>query len=496
MSKDISDKHAELNKQKNEYRNLFELVPCLITVQDRDYNLLSYNREFEKKFGPCPGERCYKAYKGRDLKCVNCPVERTFEDGKSHVSEETGYNRDGSRAHWIVTTSPIHDDDGNVVAAMEVSLDITQRKNLEEKLAKSEQKYQAIFSNIPNAVFVLDADTLQILDCNDSVMEIYGFEPAELRGESFLELFKQEEQGGAEEHIRKHSVIDRTRHATKDGRLIFTTIRVSPMEYAGQRALLVTTSDITKRLETEQNLIQASKMATLGEMATGVAHEINQPLSVIKTVSSFLLKKMRRGQAIESESLDEMAREIDRYADRATKIINHLREFGRKPDMSLEAVNLNEVIDRSHEFFSQQLTLRGIEVVKNFDDSLPPIQGDQSRLEQVFINLLLNARDAIEDKYNGSDLDGPKRITITTGADGETIFARFEDTGDGIPESIKDKIFEPFFTTKKVGKGTGLGLSISYGIVQDCGGSIEVVEGRDSNTAFVLTFLPAGQSEG
>ena len=495
MSKDISDKHAELNKQKNEYRNLFELVPCLITVQDRDYKLLSYNREFADKFGPCPGEHCYKAYKGRESKCENCPVERTFADGKSHVSEETGYNRDGSKAHWIVTTSPIHDDKGNVVAAMEVSLDITQRKNLEEKLAKSEQKYQAIFSNIPNAVFVLDAENLQILDVNESVREIHGYEPEELRNQPFLKLFNKQERSTAEELIKKQAVIDRTRHRTKDGRMIFAAIRISPMEYAGQTALLVTTSDITKRLETEQNLIQASKMATLGEMATGVAHEINQPLSVIKTAGGFFLKKLRQNQQIEPETLQELAEEIDKYADRATKIINHLREFGRKPEMSLEPVDLNKVIERAYEFFSQQLTLRGIEVVMNFDNSLPYIQGDQGRLEQVFINLLLNARDAIEDKFNGSQLEGPKKITITTEMEGQTVFALFEDTGVGIPASIRDRIFEPFFTTKKVGKGTGLGLSISYGIVQDCGGTIQVVDGKESSTAFKISFLKSQQIE-
>jgi histidine kinase len=496
MSKDISDKHTELIRQKNEYRNLFELVPCLITVQDRNYRLLSYNRMFAEKFGPVPGEHCYRAYKGLDCKCKNCPVEKTFQDGKSHVSEETGYNKDGSRAHWIVTTSPIRDSEGNVVAAMEVSLDITRRKVLEEELAKSEHKYQAIFSSIPSAVFVLEADSLEIIDCNESVREIYGHEPHELLGTSFLELFKQDHRTQAEEHIKKQSVIDRTRNLTKDGRMIFSTIRVSPMEYAGETALLVTASDITKRLETEQNLIQASKMATLGEMATGVAHEINQPLSVIKTASSFFLKKLRHDQQIDPETLTKMTLEIDNYADRATRIINHLREFGRKPEMSLEPVDLNKVIKRAFDFFSQQFKLRGIEVVIDLGENLPLIQGDQSRLEQVFINLLLNARDAIEDHYNGDpEKDGPKKITISTGREGNAVSALVKDTGAGIPHSVRERIFEPFFTTKKVGKGTGLGLSISYGIVQDCGGAIALVDAEDASTAFKLTFYKAGIEE-
>jgi len=496
MSKDISDKHAELNRQKNEYRNLFELVPCLITVQDRDYKLLSYNKQFADKFGPKPGQHCYEAYKGRTCKCENCPVELTFKDGKSHVSEETGYNKDGTRAHWIVTTSPIHDAEGNVVAAMEVSLDITQRKELEEKLAVSEQKYQAIFSNIPSAVFVLNADTLKILDCNDSVYEIYGYGPQEMRGTSFLELFKDKERWQAGELLKKQAVIERTRHLAKGGRMLFASIRVSPMEYAGQTALLVTVSDITKRLETEQNLIQASKMATLGEMATGVAHEINQPLSVIKTAGSFFLKKIRNKQEIDPATLEKLSREIDAYADRATEIISHLREFGRKPEMSLEPVDLNKVIARAFEFFRRQFELHGIQVVMNLQDGLPLIQGDSSRLEQVFINLLLNSRDAIEQLCNGQAApDCEKCITITTTSEGQEINVLVEDTGAGVPSAIRDRIFEPFFTTKQVGKGTGLGLSISYGIIQDCGGSIAVVERKSGKTAFKLTFKRTEQTE-
>jgi histidine kinase len=337
---------------------------------------------------------------------------------------------------------------------------------------------------------------LEIIDCNESVREIYGHEPHELLGTSFLELFKQDHRTQAEEHIKKQSVIDRTRNLTKDGRMIFSTIRVSPMEYAGETALLVTASDITKRLETEQNLIQASKMATLGEMATGVAHEINQPLSVIKTASSFFLKKLRHDQQIDPETLTKMTLEIDNYADRATRIINHLREFGRKPEMSLEPVDLNKVIKRAFDFFSQQFKLRGIEVVIDLGENLPLIQGDQSRLEQVFINLLLNARDAIEDHYNGDpEKDGPKKITISTGREGNAVSALVKDTGAGIPHSVRERIFEPFFTTKKVGKGTGLGLSISYGIVQDCGGAIALVDAEDASTAFKLTFYKAGIEE-
>ncbi|MHC4458893.1 MAG: PAS domain-containing protein [Planctomycetota bacterium] len=169
MGKKIGEKQAELNKQRNEYQNLFERVPCIITVQDRNYKLLKYNREFSEKFNPTPGDYCYAAYKGRKEKCVICPVEKTFEDGLSHFSEERGFKKDGTPTHWIVHTTPIKNEKGEIVAAMEMNLDVTRTKLLEQELKKSEKKYHAIFDHIPNPVFVLDMETLEILECNTSV---------------------------------------------------------------------------------------------------------------------------------------------------------------------------------------------------------------------------------------------------------------------------------------------------------------------------------------
>ncbi len=285
MGGEIERKQAALTKQRKEYQRLFELVPCIITVQDRNYRLINYNREFAEKFAPTPMDTCYHAYKGRTTKCEPCPVERTFEDGEVHQSEESGRNWDGTMSHWIVIASPVWNEKGEIQSAMEISLDITERRLLEQELIKSEQKYHAIFNNIPNAVFVLDPDTLDVLDCNDSVTLVYGYEIGEFLNRSFLELHEGEEHEQFERMLGAYNVLNRVRHKHKTGRRIYVNIRISPSEYNGQNVLLVTTSDITKRLETEEQLAQASKLATLGEMATGVAHELNQPLSVIKTVS-------------------------------------------------------------------------------------------------------------------------------------------------------------------------------------------------------------------
>jgi histidine kinase len=485
----MGKKQAELNKQHDEYQSLFEIVPCIITVQDRNYKLIKYNRKFYEKFKPQPGDYCFSAYKGRKEKCEICPVEKTFEDGLSHFSEERGFNKGGNPTHWVVNTSPIKNEKGEIVAAMEMSLDVTQTKLLEEELKKSEKKYYAIFNNIPNPVFVLDKDTLEILDCNASVEAVYGYNKHEIIKRSFLQLFRNEEKDYYANMIKTSIVIDRARHLNKNGDILFVNIRISPSEYPGGKVFLVTTSDITRRLETEQQLIQASKMATLGEMATGIAHELNQPLTVIKTASRFFMKKINKKEKIEDEILFTLSEEIDSYVDRATKIINHMRQFGRKSDTTLEKVQVNTVLEKAFEILGQQLKVRGIEIFWDLEQDLPMILANPDRLEQVFINLLINARDAINETWQSTQSrKEAKKISLKTRSDGKEITVEISDSGPGIEDAIFERIFEPFFTTKKLGQGTGLGLSISYGIIQECKGSIQAVSGKGKGARFIMKF--------
>jgi len=495
MCQEVLKHETELKAKQKEYQNLFESVPCLITVQDRNFKLLNYNREFSDMFNPVPGEYCFRAYKGRNRKCDPCPVEQTFKDGRSHHAEETGLGKDGTVRHWIVRTSPITNEKGDIIAAMEISLDITDRRNLEVELAKSEEKYHAIFSNIPNPVFVLDEENYEILDANNSVEAVYGYKTEELLHQPFLMLFPEKEREHYGFKILVSSVLDRVKHVHKSGKTLYVNIRISPSGIGGKKVFLVTTSDITKRLEAEQQLIQAGKMATLGEMTTGIAHELNQPLSVIKTVSSFFIDKIQKKEPIEEKTLSTMLSKVDSNVDRATRIINHMRQFARKSEVELERIRINDVIENALEIFSQQLKVKGIEIVRNLDPQLPYILADPGRLEQVVINLLVNARDAIEDKWHthGRTPEN-ERIELTTRCENYWVRLEVQDSGTGIPESFLEKIFEPFFTTKEVGKGTGLGLSISYGIVTECGGRIEAKNVKGRGACFVLRF-PVAKAE-
>ena len=496
MARYISDSQDEIHRQRDEYQQLFDQVPCAITVQDKSLRLLRYNRRFREMFHPRPGDYCYSAYKGREQKCPQCAVEKTLETGLAHCSEESILTGDGHRLHWLVQTSPVFDASGKAVAVMEMTMDITQRKELEERLRKSELQYLAIFNNVPYSVFVLNPETLDILDCNRTAERTYGWNRTELLEMSFLDFFLPGERERYFSQVRAFTVLNRARHHTREGKPFYVDIMLSPSEYQQRPVFLVTTNDITDRLEAEQKVVQAGKMATLGEMATGVAHELNQPLTVIKTASSFLLRKIRREEPISPEALVTMAGEIDNHVDRASKIITHMRNFGRRTDHVLEQVRINEVLRAATEFFSRQLAQRNIEILWELAEDLPLVMATPNLLEQVFTNLLLNARDAIEERAE-KEPGCPRRITLRTWCEAALVMAQVSDTGGGIPKGLMPRLFEPFFTTKRVGKGTGLGLSISYGLVKDFGGSIKV-ENREpqhpgsTGAVFTLSFPSTG----
>ncbi len=496
MGAAVAEKQKDLNRQRDEYQHLFANVPCFITVQDKQYRLLRSNKEFKDRFKPLPGQHCYEAYKGRSEKCPVCPVETTFATGKSATSEESGLDSQGNLRHWLVTTAPLRDDTGEVVAAMEMSLDITARKELEQEAKRLEAKYQAIFRTIPSPVFLLDLEGLTILDCNESAETVYGSSREAMLGQSFPAFALPEAQERLGTDLIAGKSQDRLPQRLPDGRTIYVAMLASPVTIGGKDVLLITVTDITRRLEAEQQLVHAGKMATLGEMAAGVAHELNQPLTVIKGAASYFLKKLAKGEPVAPDIMIDLSQEMDSHVDRASKIINHLREFGRRPEMELAAVDVAEVLQRSLEMFRQQLSLRQIEVAMDVAESMPHVMGDAGRLEQVFVNLLLNARDAIEEKFvAGSATEGQKRITISAARAGGMVHIRIQDTGSGVPSGVQSRLFEPFFTTKATGKGTGLGLSISYGIIQDCGGQITLEHTGPDGATFLVT-LPAATEEG
>jgi len=270
-------------------------------------------------------------------------------------------------------------------------------------------------------------------------------------------------------------------------------VNISLAGYGAGHVVIATTTDITEVVEKETQLIQAGKMTTLGVMAAGMAHEINQPLNVIQVCADFFLKMLKRGATIADDDLRSMANDIVANVERASGVIKHVRDFARQSEPVRSKVNINDPIEDVFKVLGHQLKVHDIDVKLDLDPDLPQILAEHNRLEQVFINLVSNAIDAMDEKSIQSDNpDDDKTLTITSILEDKRVTVCVSDTGTGMSEEVQAKLFEPFFTTKKVGKGTGLGVSISYGIVQDYDGNIEIESEVGKGTTFKLTFPSVG----
>ena len=230
--------------------------------------------------------------------------------------------------------------------------------------------------------------------------------------------------------------------------------------------------------EKQEQLVQAGKLATLGELTTGVAHELNNPLNNIGLFVGNALDQVRLGRFDRASIVSELEKAMGQVR-KATSIISHLRTFGRAAPVSLEPVDVDEVIERSLLLMQEQLRLRAIEVELDLCADELIVLGNAIQLEQVFINLLTNSRDALAESRG-------KTIRITTSREGDWVRIRFADTGPGIPRELEQRIFDPFFTTKEVGTGTGLGLSITYSIVKEHRGEISVDPAPGRGARFLI----------
>jgi C4-dicarboxylate-specific signal transduction histidine kinase len=228
----------------------------------------------------------------------------------------------------------------------------------------------------------------------------------------------------------------------------------------------------------QEQLVQAGKLATLGELTTGVAHELNNPLNNIGLFVGNAVDLIELGAADKERIIREMERAMQQVR-KATEIISHLRTFGRAAPISRDPVSLREVLMQALSLMQEQLRLRAIQVTVDLGAEEAVVLGNPLQLEQVFINLLTNARDALSDSAHKA-----VHISVTVGS--EVAEITFADTGPGIPPGLERRIFDPFFTTKEVGQGTGLGLSITYGIIKDLGGAISVVSPPGEGATFVI----------
>ena len=242
---------------------------------------------------------------------------------------------------------------------------------------------------------------------------------------------------------------------------------------------LIIFDDVTDRAELEQRLVQADKLSSIGLLAAGVAHEVNTPLAVISTYAQMLAKQVAEDSQ-KSLILDKIAKQTFR----ASEIVNSLLNFSRTSTTSFGDIGLNKVIQETVSLLDHQLQKAGIQAKLDLDPELPPVHGNAGKLQQVFLNLFLNARDAMQ---------GGGTLEVRSWREGQSVRVEVCDTGTGIAAEHLQRIYDPFFTTKAARKGTGLGLSVTYGIIQEHGGSIEV-SNRPAGGARFRIDLPASKN--
>ncbi len=368
-----------------------------------------------------------------------------------------------------------------------------ERRRAEEELRKSESVLSLLFERNPIPTWLFDAESLRFIRVNQAAVGQYGYSKDEFERMTILEILPQGDREKAGEYLREMTAETQEHgfwlHQSKDGKTFEVELISHELVHAGRRVRLVVAQDISERRHLELQLRQAQKMEAVGRLAGGVAHDFNNLLMVIKGHTEILLNALAP-----SDALSKKVEQIDRSADRATTLTRQLLAFSRLQVLQPQIINLNSVVEEMGKLLPR-LIGEDIELILRMDEHLGSIRADASQMEQVIMNLAVNARDAMP---NGGKLIIETRMCEVEQSynsltpimkPGAYVLMDVTDTGTGMDEETQAHIFEPFFTTKEKGKGTGLGLATVYGIVKQSGGFIWVYSELGKGTSFKI-YLP------
>ena len=404
-------------------------------------------------------------------------------DGTLRNREEVLRQKNGTPVHVLVNAFAVKDAQGNVLQYRGLMLDVSGLRAYQSELQRERDFSGKILNNTQSLILVVD--TAGLISYANRRWKVLGYEQQEILGrplESVVAPQKQDAFKEAYSAVLEGRQVDNLElqvlHA--DGRVGQFSVNLSPMrdEQAHIASIVVVMSDVTDAASLQSKLVHAEKMAAVGQLVSGVAHEVNNPLTAILGFADLLM---------ENPELPESARKdlrvILQEAQRTKQIVQNLLSFARQMPPQRKPVQLGAILKRTIQLRAYDFNSRGVSITESYPEDLPFVVGDSQQLQQVFLNILNNAYDAVREAAGGP------RIEISTSRHGNMVEVSFRDNGHGV--QYADRIFDPFFTTKQVGEGTGLGLSICYGIVKEHGGEIFCSNNGDGPGATFTVRLPA-----
>ena len=486
--KQIEEALRQVEQEKSAILNsMSELMVC----QDANHRILWANKAAAESVAlsikQLVGRRCYEVWYQRNKPCVGCPVAKARATGKPQEMEKTTPDGRG----WLIRGYPLRDANGHLFGVVEVTLDITKRKQAEEALQAEKNKLQSLIDAMKDGLTIQDRD-YNIIFQNETVKIIFGDRVGEKCYQAYEGQEKVCEGCPVEKAFRdgKSHTAER-RVVTPSGEVTFWENTANPIRDAEGKIVscLEVVRNITERKQAEekekqlqQELYLARKLASVGELAAGVAHEINNPLTGVLGFSQRLMRKST------DEELSRDLEIIHSEAQRAAGVVRNLLAFARRRQPKKEYSNINDIVNKTLELRGYALQTANIEVVTNLAPSLPQIMVDFSQMQEVFLNIIMNAEQAMNEAH------GEGKLTISTRRIKDYVRVSFADDGPGISPGSLDKVFDPFFTTRAEVGGSGLGLSACHGIVTEHGGKI-CVRSKPGEGATFSVKLPLSPVE-
>jgi two-component system cell cycle sensor histidine kinase/response regulator CckA len=417
-----------------------------------------------------------------------------FARGASNGPQQFRWIAKDGHAVWVESNYVVLlDDEGQPVGLRGVTTDISQRKQAEEAVRQSEERYRLLFARNPQPMWVFDLETLSFLEVNEAAIHHYGYSREEFLTMTIKDIRPSEDVPNLLANLAdatpEHEEAGIWKHQKKDGTIIDVEITAHDLTFYGRPAQIVLSSDVTERRLLEEQFRQSQKMEAIGQLAGGIAHDFNNLLTVITGYSDLATRKLQR-----EDPLRRNIEEIKKAGERAASLTRQLLAFSRKQVLQPKVLDLNAVISELEKML-RRLIGEDVELRTALESGLGSIKADPGQIEQVIMNLAVNARDAMPaggkllietENVSLSQEYAGQHIAVTPGS---YVMLAVSDTGTGMDEKTKARIFEPFFTTKELGKGTGLGLSTVYGIVKQSGGSIWVYSEVGHGTTFKV-YLP------